>query len=167
MTMLGQTGAEQLLGKGDMLFKHGGIKNIQGAYIDEDDIAAYLKEHMCTSGDSNYIITIPKSSEEEEGHVSGSSSENEFDKNLAKTIILLLKQKKISNDEVQGLAEVGYHSANKYMRRLEQYSLIPPLNRRRAPRKLIPVRFEDMPNEVIEFLMQHNYTIDKIQDNFS
>ena len=47
MTILGQPGAENLLGKGDMLFlTEGGVERLQGFYIKPNELAAFLSSHL-------------------------------------------------------------------------------------------------------------------------
>lgn len=163
--MLGEAGAEALLGNGDMLFKSKGIKSVQGAYIDERDIAKYLDEHLCTSGNSDPIITI---SEDKLNNATNAklSKEAEFDRNMAEIIMKLLELGQISNDAVLGHLGIGFHAGNKYMDGLVGYKLIPLLNKKRGPRKLISARFEDIPAEAIELLGRHGYTNDAIKATF-
>ena len=162
--MIGESGAEALMGKGDMYFKLGGIRRIQGAHIEEKDIADYLKKHLCTSGNAP-IITISEG-ELDNSENAKPSGGNTFDKNVAEIIMLLLKQKQISNAEIQKQLEVAYNKANRYMYELEKYKLIPPLNGKRKPRKLLQARFEDMPTVAIEHLDRHGYTADTIKATF-
>jgi len=159
-------GAEELLGDGDMLFKSKGIKSIQGAYIDEKNIAEYLEKHMCTSGDSKQIITILELGSGN-SVVAVLTAEDVFDKNVAEIIMLLLSQKQISNDAIQKHLEVGYHQANKYMDKLVKYRLLPPLNGKRKPRKLIPAHLDDMPSKALEHLERHGYTTADIASAFA
>jgi len=167
--MLGESGAEKLLGNGDMLFKSRGIKSVQGAHIIEENIAAYLEKHMCTSGDNSHIITIPahvESSSDGSINLPKTNAVDEFNKNIAEIIMILLKQRYISNDAVQKQLEVAYHKANEYMAKLEEYKLILPLSGKRKPRKLVPTRFEDISPEAIEHLARHGYGADDIESTF-
>jgi len=171
--MIGESGAANLLGKGDMLFKSEsrvGLRNIQGAYIKEEDIKANLERILTErsfpdEGKYKYtMLDLPEGRTTASTDVPKPSAEDKFDENLAEVIMLLLEQGQFSNDAIQKMLEIGYHKANEYMAKLEEYGLIPPLKGKRKPRKLNPECIENMPVEVIELLERHGYTEDDITD---
>ena len=174
--MIGDSGAADLLGKGDMLFKcesRPGTRRMQGAYIKEEDIKASLEKILAERsfpGEGKYKYNMFDSLE---GRTPAStaplkpSAEDEFDENMAEVIMLLLEQGQLSNDAIQKMLGIGYHKANDYMNRLEEYGLIPPLKGKRKPRKLDPECADNMPSEVIELLARHGYTENDIADAFN
>jgi hypothetical protein len=90
------------------------------------------------------------------------SPADEFNKNLAKVISLLLKVDEISNVAVQKELEVGFNTANLYMDKLVRLGLIAPPDGKRRPRKLIVQSHTDISDDVLELLSANGYTTDDI-----
>ena len=171
--MIGEPGAEELLGKGDMLFKcenRAGLRNIQGAYIDEKDIAPILKTMLAErnfQSEGRYKFNMVTFENSGNSVVAKKlSAEDEIEKNLVEVILELLDKGKTSNDEVQKLIGVGYHKANDYMQNLEEFGLVPTLGSKRGPRKLLPAWLDTVSSECLELLESHGYSEEDLENAF-
>lgn len=170
--MIGESGAEKLLGKGDMLFKsecHEEIRNIQSAYMAEKDISEAVGNLDCSQPNENKFVidesetqVIPSNSDNTKDKKLSKVSIKESDENMAEVIVLLLKDGEISNSKIQGIFGIGYPKANKYMNKLEELGLIRQTEQRKS-RNLIPKKVEDVDHNVLELLKNYGYTKDKIK----
>ena len=168
--MIGESGCEKLTMKGDAFLKTDkGLQNVQGAYISETGVAKRLS-NMTYTGDGKRRFVIDTSltlSESSDTPKSKQSKKDNFDRDLAKAIMLLLEQGKISNTEVQKMAEVGFDKANVYMDKLVELGLIPPPDNKRRPRKLIIKSAAEISTEVIALLEKQGYSYSDIEIIFA
>jgi S-DNA-T family DNA segregation ATPase FtsK/SpoIIIE len=128
-TILGEQGAEQLLGRGDMLYMEGGgrIKRVHGPFVaDEEveDIVAYLK----TQGVPEYhnAVTADDDVEETENLLAGGDEESNdlYDKAVA----IVIRDRKASTSYVQRRLSIGYNRAASIIERMEQEGVIGAAN---------------------------------------
>jgi hypothetical protein len=169
MVMIGEPGCERLAMDGDALLKTAtGIRGVQGAYISEKDVDKWLQRLTYSgTGERKFTIDPPLAAVGASGGCEPKrSAEDEFDNNLAAVIMLLLRQGKISNDEIQGEIEVGFKKANLYMDKLVEFGLIPPPDKKRRPRKLLAKSATEIQSEVKDFLAEHGYTHDDVEEAF-
>ena len=122
-TILGEQGAEQLLGMGDMLYMAGGgrIQRVHGPFVSDnevEEIVAYLK----TQGSPEYLEAITEE-DDEEGNAGGpagagnfSDSEDPYDQAVA----VVLRDGKASTSYVQRRLGIGYNRAASLIERMEQ-----------------------------------------------
>lgn len=127
-TILDSTGAEKLLGKGDMLFtlKGGKLQRIQGAFISESEIIK-ITDFLKKQGAPEYLSgaeIIDKESEEEDTSTSNSAGmEDELLKDAAK---LILESNQASISMLQRKLRIGYSRAARLIDDLEEKGLIGP-----------------------------------------
>lgn len=124
-TILGEQGAEQLLGKGDMLYMAGGSKitRIHGPFIADNEVekvVSYLK----TQGTPDYMTTI--TSEDENG---GSSNEggklnSEQDELYQEAVRIIQHEGKASTSFIQRCLKIGYNRAANIMEQMEKDGLV-------------------------------------------
>lgn len=166
-TIIGQSGAEELFGKGDMLFKSEGTIHIQGAYIPEKDIK-FLLEKM----DFNYenpnkfeinISDFPKPLDD--GFNENELEEDEPKLTLADVIMWALSQREISNKAIMNKYQIGYEKANVCKKRLIDLGLIPK-TKQRKPVEVIPDNIQDLSDTVISILKKQGLSEDKIPAAF-
>jgi len=140
-TILGEQGAEQLLGMGDMLYMAGGgrIQRVHGPFVSDnevEEIVAYLK----TQGSPEYLEAITEE-EDEDGAGSGpagagnfSDSEDPYDQAVA----VVLRDGKASTSYVQRRLGIGYNRAASLIERMEQEGIIGPANHAGKREILVP-----------------------------
>ena len=132
-TILDMTGAEKLLGKGDMLFKPMGENNpnrIQGAFVSEDElqkIVDYTISQQKAIYDESLTVekTGPSTSDIDDGY----KSEEEYDDPLYNEIVdFAIMTGKISASLIQRKYRLGYNRAARIIDLLEERGIIGPPN---------------------------------------
>jgi len=127
-TILGQQGAEQLLGMGDMLYMHGGSKitRIHGAFVSDkevNDVVSSLKNQA----EPVYIADIFNNTEDGDESSDGiMKANNEGDELYNKAVEIVLKDKKISISYIQRQLRIGYNRAANIIEQMEQSGVISP-----------------------------------------
>ncbi|MAW81475.1 MAG: cell division protein FtsK [Parvularcula sp.] len=131
-TILGEQGAEQLLGQGDMLHMAGGgrLRRVHGAFVSDDEvekIVAFLKKQ----GAPDYVQEVTEMKEDEGGALDGldlggntSSGDALYDKAVA----VVIRDRKASTSYVQRRLQIGYNRAATLIERMEEEGVISPAN---------------------------------------
>jgi S-DNA-T family DNA segregation ATPase FtsK/SpoIIIE len=134
-TILGEQGAEQLLGQGDMLYMAGGgrISRVHGPFVSDEEvekIVAYLK----TQGQPEYLtsITEEEAAEEEvkeakESAPTGAPStmdEEEAGDYYDRAVAIVLRDRKVSTSYIQRRLSVGYNKAASLVERMEKSGVV-------------------------------------------
>ncbi len=130
-TILGEQGAEQLLGKGDMLYMPAGLKpiRIHGAFVKEAEIEKVV-EFIKTQKQPEYIEGITEGETSSAGDSSavfdntsfgGISSDNDLYK---QAVEIVLADKKASTSYIQRRLRIGYNRAASLIDRMEEEGLI-------------------------------------------
>ena len=126
-TILGEQGAEQLLGKGDMLFMSSAnrIVRIHGPYVSESEIEK-VNSFLRSQGEPDYIeeITVFKDKEKD----SGTSSINEKDELYFKALEIIKIEKKASTSLLQRKLQIGYNRAARIMEMMENEGIVGQAN---------------------------------------
>jgi S-DNA-T family DNA segregation ATPase FtsK/SpoIIIE len=129
-TILGEQGAEQLLGQGDMLYMAGGgrISRLHGPFVSDDEvekIVRFLKEQ----GAPEYVEAV--TAEPEEGELGGLGESGEGGSGDAlydQAVAVVLRDKKVSTSYIQRRLQIGYNKAASLIERMEQEGLISQAN---------------------------------------
>ena len=143
-TILGEQGAEQLLGMGDMLYMAGGgrIQRVHGPFVSDvevEEVVAYLK----TQGTPQYLDAITEDDDEEGegGNASGpvgpsnlADSDDPYDQAVA----VVLRDGKASTSYVQRRLGVGYNKAASLIERMEKEGIISKPNHSGKREILVP-----------------------------
>ncbi len=123
-TILGEQGAEQLLGKGDMLYMAGGSKitRIHGPFVADDEverIVLYLK----SQGQPDYMNDITS---EDTGYTSGGNSGGgaEMDELYKQAVEIVAHEGKASTSFIQRCLKIGYNRAANIMEQMERDGLV-------------------------------------------
>ncbi len=127
-TILGEQGAEQLLGQGDMLFMAGGgrIQRVHGSFVSDDEVEKIVA-HLKRQGAPQYLDAI--TAESEEGGVEAEEGGLEDSADLYdKAVALVLRDKKASTSYLQRRLQVGYNRAASLIERMEKEGLVGPAN---------------------------------------
>ncbi len=125
-TILGEQGAEQLLGMGDMLYMAGGgrVKRLHGPFVADsevEDVVAHLKEQ----GAPDYLESITVETEEA---IPGSNLANSGDDLYDKAVNIVLNDRKASTSYIQRRLSIGYNRAATLIERMENEGVISPAN---------------------------------------
>ena len=134
-TILGEMGAEQLLGQGDMLYMAGGgrITRVHGPFVSDDEVE-HVVAHLKTQGRPAYLDAV--TSEEDEGGSGGGGSDDGgavFDKGsfgdpgadlYDQAVAVVLRDKKASTSYIQRRLQIGYNRAASLMERMENEGIV-------------------------------------------
>ena len=121
-TILGEQGAEQLLGMGDMLYMAGGgrIIRVHGAFVDDrevEDVVAYLK----TQGTPSYLEDVTAEPEDDGSSVGGDSGNGDL---YSQAVAIVQRDKKASTSYLQRQLKIGYNRAADLIDRMEREGII-------------------------------------------
>jgi S-DNA-T family DNA segregation ATPase FtsK/SpoIIIE len=122
-TILGEQGAEQLLGKGDMLYMPGGkqIARVHGPFVSDDEVRR-VADHWRAQGVPDYISAVTEEPEDGgylfEGQPTG---EDDPDSQLyRKAVQIVAESQKASTSYLQRQLRVGYNNAARLIERMEK-----------------------------------------------
>jgi S-DNA-T family DNA segregation ATPase FtsK/SpoIIIE len=135
-TILGEQGAEQLLGQGDMLFMAGGgrITRVHGPFVSDSEVEKVVA-HLKTQGRPDYLDAVTAEDgesaggEDEDGAVFDKGSFGEGSGDLYEQAVqVVLRDKKASTSYIQRRLQIGYNRAASLMERMENEGIVGPAN---------------------------------------
>ncbi|UVD56793.1 DNA translocase FtsK [Rhizobium sp. Pop5] len=135
-TILGEQGAEQLLGQGDMLHMQGGgrIARVHGPFVSDLEVEKVVA-HLKTQGRPEYLDTVTadeeeEAEEEEAGAVFDKSAMASEDGNelYEQAVKVVMRDKKCSTSYIQRRLGIGYNRAASLVERMEKEGLVGPAN---------------------------------------
>ncbi|HEX7506549.1 MAG TPA: DNA translocase FtsK 4TM domain-containing protein [Polyangia bacterium] len=140
-TIMGQPGAETLLGNGDMLFSDRGtkLKRIQGAFLSDDEVhrvVDFLKKQAKPVYDMN--ILVARDEEDGEG---GAALDDFHDDLYDQAIAIVCDTRQASVSFIQRRLQIGYNRAARMVEQMEREGLVGPSNGIK-PRDVIAPRGE-------------------------
>jgi S-DNA-T family DNA segregation ATPase FtsK/SpoIIIE len=140
-TIMGQPGAETLLGNGDMLFSDRGTKlrRIQGAFLSDDEVhrvVDFLKKQAKPVYDMNILVAR----EEEDGE-GGAALDDFHDDLYDQAIAIVCDTRQASVSFIQRRLQIGYNRAARMVEQMEREGLVGPSNGIK-PREVIAPRGE-------------------------
>src|SRR5690349_21714237 len=145
-TILGEMGAEQLLGQGDMLYMAGGgrISRVHGPFASDDEVEKVVR-HLKTQGQPEYLeaVTAEEPTEDEDGAVfdaTGMGADGGGDL-FAQAVAIVKRDRKASTSYIQRRLQIGYNRAASLMERMELEGIVGPANH--AGKREILVEEED------------------------
>jgi len=126
-TILGEQGAEQLLGKGDMLYMPGGkqIIRVHGPFVTDEEVRS-VAEHWRRQGVPDYIQAVTEEPEDGGYMFDGQpTGEDDAETQLyRKAIQIVAESQKASTSYLQRQLRVGYNSAARLIERMEKDGLV-------------------------------------------
>jgi len=141
-TILGEQGAEQLLGQGDMLYMMAGgrIRRIHGPFVTDrevEDVVRFLK----TQGRPEYLDAVTEEPDEESddpyalmGGGNSESGDDLYDKALA----VVARERRATTSYIQRRLQIGYNRAASLIERMEEDGVISRPNHKGVREVLLP-----------------------------
>ncbi len=136
-TILGEQGAEHLLGQGDMLHMMGGgrIARVHGPFVSDEEVEKVVA-HLKTQGRPEYLGTVTEDADEaDEGEDEDSAvfdktamAEDDTADLYEKAVKVVLRDKKCSTSYIQRRLSIGYNRAASLVERMEQEGIVGPAN---------------------------------------
>ena len=136
-TILGEQGAEHLLGQGDMLHMMGGgrIARVHGPFVSDEEVEKVVA-HLKTQGRPEYLGTVTEDADEADEEVEEEAAvfdktamgEDDSDDLYEKAVKVVMRDKKCSTSYIQRRLSVGYNRAASLVERMEQEGIVGPAN---------------------------------------
>jgi S-DNA-T family DNA segregation ATPase FtsK/SpoIIIE len=135
-TILGEQGAEQLLGQGDMLYMAGGgrISRVHGPFVADQEVEKIVS-HLKLQGRPAYIDDITAEAEGEVGESGDDTAvfdQGSFGEESAdlydQAVAVVLRDKKASTSYIQRRLQIGYNRAASLIERMEREGIVGPAN---------------------------------------
>jgi S-DNA-T family DNA segregation ATPase FtsK/SpoIIIE len=131
-TILGEQGAEQLLGKGDMLYKPATdpIKRVHGPFVSDEEVER-IADHWRKQGSPEYVNSVTE--EPAEGSfgfddLDATASDSPDERKYRQVCQLVFESQKASASWIQRQMGVGYNTASKWIERMEADGFVGPPN---------------------------------------
>jgi S-DNA-T family DNA segregation ATPase FtsK/SpoIIIE len=130
-TILGEQGAEQLLGQGDMLYMAGGgrITRLHGPFVSDQEVEAVAK-FLRDQGQPQYLEEITAGGDEdgEDGEMFGEDGGGSGDDLYDRAVAVVTRDRKASTSYVQRRLQIGYNRAASLIERMENEGVVSPAN---------------------------------------
>jgi len=134
-TILGEMGAEQLLGQGDMLYMAGGgrISRVHGPFVSDDEVEKVVR-HLKSQGQPQYLEAVTAADEEvdEDGNpifdATSIGATGDATDLYQQAVQIVLRDKKASTSYIQRRLQIGYNRAASLMERMEHEGVVGQAN---------------------------------------
>ncbi|TPJ67127.1 DNA translocase FtsK [Mesorhizobium sp. B2-6-1] len=145
-TILGEQGAEQLLGMGDMLYMAGGgrIQRVHGPFVSDDEVEKIVA-HLKLQGVPEYLDAITEDDDEDEDEPSGKGGSGggggnfeDSDDPYDQAVSVVLRDGKASTSYIQRRLGIGYNRAASIIEKMEKEGIVGPANHAGKREILVP-----------------------------
>jgi S-DNA-T family DNA segregation ATPase FtsK/SpoIIIE len=133
-TILGEQGAEQLLGQGDMLYMAGGgrISRVHGPFVSDDEVEKVVR-HLKSQGQPQYLEAVTAAEEEDEDgnpifDATSIGATGDAADLYQQAVQVVTRDKKASTSYIQRRLQIGYNRAASIMERMEQEGIVGQAN---------------------------------------
>jgi S-DNA-T family DNA segregation ATPase FtsK/SpoIIIE len=134
-TILGEQGAEQLLGQGDMLYMAGGgrISRVHGPFVSDEEVEKVVR-HLKSQGTPQYLESVTAEDEEldENGNpvfdATSMGATGDATDLYQQAVQIVLRDKKASTSYIQRRLQIGYNKAASLMERMEHEGVVGQAN---------------------------------------
>ena len=133
-TILGEMGAEQLLGMGDMLYMAGGAKitRVHGPFVSDEEVEEIVR-HLKSFGPPSYAASVLDGPDEDkESDIDlvlglGGNTDGE-DALYDQAVQIVIKDRKCSTSYIQRKLAIGYNKAARLVEQMEESGLVSAAN---------------------------------------
>src|SRR5208337_1653135 len=126
-TILGEMGAEQLLGQGDMLYMAGGgrISRVHGPFVSDAEVEKVVA-HLKMQGQPEYLdaVTVEDEADGDEAEAPLAGEGDESTDLYDRAVAIVLRDKKCSTSYVQRRLSVGYNKAASLVEQMEREGVV-------------------------------------------
>jgi S-DNA-T family DNA segregation ATPase FtsK/SpoIIIE len=130
-TILGEQGAEQLLGQGDMLYMAGGgrISRVHGPFVSDEEVEKVVR-HLKSQQMPQYLEAVTAGDElDEDGDgavfdASGMGQAGDATDLYQQAVQIVMRDKKASTSYIQRRLQIGYNRAASIMERMENEGVV-------------------------------------------
>jgi len=124
-TILGEQGAEQLLGQGDMLYMAGGgrITRVHGPFVSDKEVEEVVA-HLKLQGSPSYIEDVTRDESEE----MGLGEDGETDEMYDMAVSIVARDRKASTSYIQRCLKIGYNRAASIIEQMERQGVVSAAN---------------------------------------
>ncbi len=146
-TILGEQGAEQLLGMGDMLYMAGGgrIQRVHGPFVSDDEVEKVVA-HLKLQGVPEYLDAITEDDGDEDDEPAGRSGGggssggnlDDSDDPYDQAVAVVLRDGKASTSYIQRRLGIGYNRAASIIEKMEKEGIVGPANHAGKREILVP-----------------------------
>ena len=130
-TILGEMGAEQLLGQGDMLYMAGGgrISRVHGPFASDEEVEKVVR-HLKTQGAPEYLeaVTAEEPTDEDGAVFDATGMGGEGGDLFQQAVAIVKRDQKASTSYIQRRLQIGYNRAASLMERMELEGIVGPAN---------------------------------------
>ncbi|HUD59583.1 MAG TPA: DNA translocase FtsK 4TM domain-containing protein [Acetobacteraceae bacterium] len=130
-TILGEQGAEQLLGMGDMLYMQGGgrITRVHGPFVSDDEVEKVV-EFLREQGEPAYVEEVTEPVDPDgDAMLPGLSASGDGEKGLYdQAVSVVAREGKASTSFIQRHLNIGYNRAAKLIEQMEKEGVVGPAN---------------------------------------
>jgi S-DNA-T family DNA segregation ATPase FtsK/SpoIIIE len=130
-TILGEQGAEQLLGQGDMLYMAGGgrVTRLHGPFVSDGEVEA-VAGFLRMQGQPNYLDAVTAGDDEDgaEGEGGGSGGGDGEGDLYDQAVAVVTRDRKASTSYIQRRLQIGYNRAASLIERMEQQGVVSAAN---------------------------------------
>jgi S-DNA-T family DNA segregation ATPase FtsK/SpoIIIE len=126
-TILGEQGAEQLLGQGDMLYMEGGgrIRRVHGPFVSDEEVEAVVK-FLKAQGEPQYLDAITEEPDEPDATslLDGEEGAGSGDTLYDQAVAVVARDRKVSTSYIQRRLQIGYNRAARIIEQMEEEGVI-------------------------------------------
>ena len=124
-TILGEQGAEQLLGMGDMLYMAGGgqVIRVHGPFVSDQEVEE-VANFLRAEGEPDYLDAVTEDADDDPPAGPGEGGDDLFDQAVA----LVARERKASTSFIQRQLSIGYNRAAKIIERMEAEGMVGQAN---------------------------------------
>ena len=129
-TILGEQGAEQLLGMGDMLYMAGGgrISRVHGPFVSDEEVERIV-DHLKAQADPDYIESVTEDTGEPMLGEAPGDGNSDYDEHYDQAVALVSREGKASTSFIQRHFQIGYNRAARIIETMEREGVVSAANR--------------------------------------